>query len=50
VVVVLAPAEYERLCRIERLNAPAFTDHLLAMPRDDKPFERFEIALRETGR
>ena len=47
--VVLAANEYERLRRLERLKAPSFTELLLAMPSDDKEFERLEARLRETG-
>jgi prevent-host-death family protein len=41
-VVVVAAGEYERLRRLERLNAPRFSQHLLAMPTDDGGFERLE--------
>ena len=47
-VVVVAAAEYERLRHLERLRAPSFTDHLLAMPTDDGAFDRLEGTLRET--
>jgi len=47
-VVVIAAAEYERLRHLERLKAPSFTDHLLAMPTDDGAFDRLEGTLRET--
>ena len=46
-VVVVAAAEYERLRHLERLKAPTFAEHLLAMPTDDKEFERLEGALRD---
>lgn len=39
-VVVVAADEYARLRRLERLNAPSFADHLLAMPTDDGAFDR----------
>jgi antitoxin Phd len=48
-VVVLAADEYERLRRLERLRAPSFADHLLAMPTDDGAFERSGGRLRETS-
>lgn len=41
-VVVVAADEYERLRRLERLTAPRFAEHLLAMPTDDGGFERLE--------
>ena len=47
-VVVVAAAEYERLRHLERLKAPSFTDHLLAMPTDNGAFDRLEGTLRET--
>jgi len=34
--------EYARLQRLEHVTAPRFTDHLLAMPRDDGTFERLQ--------
>lgn len=46
-VVVIAADEYERLQRLERLKAPSFADHLLAMPTDDGTFERIGGRLRE---
>ena len=49
-VVVVAAAEYARLRHLERLKAPSFTDHLLAMPTDGGVFDRLAGALRETER
>jgi prevent-host-death family protein len=46
-VVVVAADEYKRLRRLERLKAPTFADHLLAMPTDDGKFERLIGHLRE---
>jgi len=46
-VVVLAANEYERLRHLERLTAPSFADHLLAIPTDDDHFERLEGRLRD---
>ena len=46
-VVVLSAEEYERLRRIDRANAPSFTELLLAMPQDDEPFERASLSPRE---
>jgi prevent-host-death family protein len=48
-VVVVAAGEYARLKHLERLKAPTFADHLLAMPADDGAFERLPGRLRETG-
>lgn len=48
-VVVVAADEYARLRHLERLKAPTFVDHLLAMPTDDGAFERLDGRLRETG-
>jgi antitoxin Phd len=47
VSVVLSAEEYERLQRLERVNAPSLTDLLLQIPQDDEPFERLELAARE---
>jgi antitoxin Phd len=47
-VVVVAADEYARLRRLERLTAPTFVDHLLAMPTDDGTFDRLVGTLRET--
>ena len=46
-VVVLAANEYERLRHLERLTAPSFADHLLAIPTDDDDFGRLEGRLRD---
>ena len=45
-VVVVDAAEYARLKQLERLEAPRFTEHLLAMPCDDGSFDRLEGTLR----
>jgi prevent-host-death family protein len=47
-VVVVAADEYARLARLERLKAPGFADHLLAIPTDDGAFERLKGDLRTT--
>jgi prevent-host-death family protein len=46
-VVVIAAQEYARLSGLQRLKAPSFLDHLLAMPSDDGAFERLAGTLRE---
>jgi antitoxin Phd len=46
-VVIVAADEYERLRHIERIKAPTFADHLLAMPADDGAFERLGGRLRD---
>jgi len=48
-VVVVAAALYERLRRVERIETPSFTDHLLAMPTDDGAFARLKGRLRDPG-
>ena len=45
-VVIVAADEYERLRQLERLKAPTFAEHLLAMPKDDQEFERLPGRLR----
>jgi len=40
VAVVVAVEEYERLRRLERLDAPSFAQALLAMPRGEVEFPR----------
>jgi len=46
-VVVLAIAEFERLNRRGIPAKRSFVEHLLAMPKDDIPFDRAEIEPRE---
>lgn len=46
-VVVVDAEQYERLRQLEKLKAPSFVDHLLAMPKDDGEFERFDLDLRD---
>jgi prevent-host-death family protein len=51
-VVVLAAEEYQRLMDLEAMQAPSFTEHLLAIPKQDPPsdsgdFERLDVALRD---
>ena len=45
-VVVLATAEYERLCRLERADAPTLGGLLLEIPQDDRDFERMSLPAR----
>ncbi|MYA59108.1 MAG: type II toxin-antitoxin system Phd/YefM family antitoxin [Chloroflexi bacterium] len=45
-VVVLAAEEYERLCRLEKANAPTFAELLLEIPQDDLEFERMPLSDR----
>ena len=42
-VVVLAAAEYDRLCRLERSHAPTLGELLLEIPQDDQEFQRMSI-------
>jgi antitoxin Phd len=46
-VVVVDVAEYERLRRLERLQAPSFADLLLAIPQDGGEFLRSEVRMRD---
>lgn len=45
-VVILSEDDYARLQRTARAAAPGFIDHLLAMPADDRSFERGDLAPR----
>ena len=45
-VVVLAAAEYDRLCRLEEAHIPAFGELLVQIPQDDQEFERLDIVPR----
>ena len=45
-VVVLAVDEYERLCRLEKANAPTLAELLLDIPQDDQEFERIPLPAR----
>lgn len=46
-VVVLAVDEYERLRRMERVDAPTFAELLLEIPQDDQEFERLAVPARQ---
>ena len=50
-VVVLALEEYQRLCRAERVNAPTFIEHLMAIPKEgpDDLFDRLPLKLRDVN-
>ena len=45
-VVVLATEEYDRLCRLERADAPTLGELLLEMPQDDREFNRMPLTAR----
>ena len=45
-VVVLASEEYERLCRLERVDAPILGELLLEIPQDDGEFDRLALPER----
>jgi antitoxin Phd len=46
-VVVVDVAEYERMRRLERAQAPSFVDMLLAIPQDDGEFPRIDVRMRD---
>ena len=45
-VVVMATEEYERLCHLEKADAPTLGELLLEIPQDDLEFERLSVAAR----
>ena len=45
-VVVLAVEEYERLCLLEKANAPSLSELLLEIPQDDGEFGRIPLEPR----
>jgi antitoxin Phd len=45
-VVVIAVEQYARLKALKNQPTPSFTNHLLAMPQDDKAFNRLDIEPR----
>ena len=45
-VVVLAAEEYDRLCRLEKSNAPTLGELLLEIPQDDQEFDRMSLPAR----
>lgn len=42
-VVVLAVDEYERLCQLQKAQAPSLAEILLAIPQDDQEFDRLPL-------
>jgi antitoxin Phd len=42
-------AEYDRLRRLERAQAPSLADLLLAMPQDDGKLSRVNVRMRDLG-
>jgi len=46
-VVVVAAEDYRRLSKLERLRAPRFVEHLLAMPEGGEDFARIDARLRD---
>ena len=46
VVVILSTDEYERMRRLEKANAPTFSELLLQIPQDDGEFERIPVSPR----
>ena len=45
-VVVLAAEEYERLCQLEKAQAPTLGELLIEIPQDDQEFERLPLPAR----
>jgi antitoxin Phd len=45
-VVVIAVEQYARLKALEKQPTPSFANHLLAVPQDDKAFDRLDIEPR----
>ena len=45
-VVVLSADEYDRLRRVERVEAPTFSKLLLMIPQDDQEFDRLPLPER----
>ena len=48
-VIVLAVDEYERLCRLEKVNAPSLAELLLDIPQDDGEFYRLPLPTPPPG-
>lgn len=45
-VVVLSAEEYERLCRLDKSDAPTLGQLLLSIPQDDQEFDRLSMPTR----
>jgi len=45
-VVVVAAEQYERLRKLQQLDAPSFAEMLLSIPRGDARFERLKAKPR----
>lgn len=45
--VVMSAEEYARLRKLEKLKAPSFVEHLLAMPQGGEDFERIPFEPRD---
>jgi prevent-host-death family protein len=46
-VVIVDAAEFERLRGIDQVQAPSFTQLLLAIPKDDSAFDRLDVVPRD---
>jgi len=46
-VVIVGADEYERLRKLQHLQAPSFAEMLLAMPQGEVEFERLNTAPRD---
>ena len=46
-VVVLATEEYDRLCRLEKADAPTLGELLLEIPQDDQAFDQPALSGRQ---
>ena len=46
-VMVVAVDAFERLRRLDRIQAPSFAEVLLTMPQDDGSFERPDVRPRD---
>jgi antitoxin Phd len=46
-VVIVGADEYERLRKLQYLQAPSFAEMLLAMPQGEVEFERLNTGLRD---
>ena len=45
-MVVIATEEYDRLCRLEKADAPTLGELLLEIPQDDGEFDRLALPER----